>query len=125
MNTEEDLYDNIKSQDQDLIDEFENYLIAKDYSKKTVNHYVRDAYSFLEYVIEGTDTKECPVDHIQAITEISWYLNRLIYKFQESSYSVKDQARAIKKFYSWLCDEGKISNEQLEKVKEQIKSILM
>lgn len=113
--------DEIMEDNELLVLAFEKYLEEKGYSKKTIRLYTGHAHAYINYIIDGTDEFSTykQLSAIDGVRHISWYLQRLEYKFLMSEYTIKENARGIKSFYKWMHSTHQITDEEYEIVKRQ------
>ena len=128
---DDDNMDEISHENESLIKEFEAYLIAEGYAKKTIRLYTHHAKAYIDYIIDGTDglmddnDEGTPLRAVDGVRHISWYLQRLRNKFGLSKGAVEEEARGIKRFYSWMKEMGRIDDAAFATVGEQIEDALL
>ena len=93
----------------ELLNDFEKYLkIEKGASKYTVDNYINDVFSFLDFM----NNNRIKVSDIK-YNDVRNYLSYL-YAKKLSKSSVSRILSALRTFFKWLIREGKINNNPLE-----------
>lgn len=109
-----------KERNSQLLEQFTNWLKAKQLTQKTINNHLTnvDFYinEFLLYEDPITKAKE-------GITSVDMYFGYWFIKkaMWANASSIKSNAASLKKFYSFFLEQGLISAEDLADLKETIK----
>ncbi len=109
-----------RERNSQLLEQFATWLKAKQLTQKTINNHLTnvDFYinEFLLYEYPITEASE-------GITSVDMYFGYWFIKkaMWASASSIKSNAASLKKFYSFLLEQGLISAEDLADLKETIK----
>ena len=90
-------------QDQDLIKKFEDFLyVIKNYSKHTINGYVKDVIDFSEYLKKNKLASS--LTYIKRSRTCSYYVSELVKKGYEAK-SINRKISSLRTFYNFLLKE--------------------
>ena len=106
-------------QDQDLVKKFEDYLfVIKNYSKYTVNGYVKDVWDFSRYLRENKLASG--LTGIRRSRTCSFYVSELVSKGYEAK-SINRKISSLRTFYNYLLKEGIVEFNYFKEV-ENVKT---
>ncbi|MBE8168751.1 MAG: recombinase [Shewanella sp.] len=116
--TEQQL-ENLKEENDSLLKEFEEWLLATGLKQTTVNTHVSNVEFFVNDYLLAYDGVR-PEDGIDEISYFmgSWFIRKALWA---SIGSLKSNAASFKKFYTFLYEKGLIGSEDLETLKQTIK----
>lgn len=107
------------AKNQELLDAFQAHLESKSLKPKTVKSHVDNIAFFAnDYLLRDEIT---PVE--KGASEIGWFLGDFFIRKTTwaSKSSIKENIASFKKFYTFLNEQGKVSNEELNEMKTIIK----
>ena len=101
-----------------LLDDFESWLLKKDLNKKTVYKHV----SNIDFYINKFLLYDDAINAKDGACEIGMFLGYwFIRKAMWSSLAqIKSNAASLKKFYTFMHENGKVMKEDLDELKERI-----
>ena len=106
-------------QDQDLIKKFEDYLyVIKNYSKYTVDGYVKDVNDFSKYLRENKLASS--LKDIKRSRTCSYYVSELVKKGYQAK-SINRKISSLRTFYNFLLKEGIVDINHFKEV-ENVKT---
>ncbi len=109
----------IRTENQELLDEFGNWLQKTNLTEKTIGKHIDNVDFYInEFLLyeDATDAKD-------GALEIGFFLGYWFIKkaMWASKASIKSNAASLKKFYTFLHKRGDIKKEDLDSLKETIK----
>ncbi len=110
----------IKKINYDLLNEFENWLKTKKLRDKTINGHIDN----IDFYINEFLLYESAIEAKDGASEIGiflgyWFIKKAMWS---SPAHIKGNAASLKKFYTFLYEKGQISREDLDDLKERIKT---
>ncbi|MFT8322784.1 MAG: tyrosine-type recombinase/integrase [Bacillus sp. (in: firmicutes)] len=87
---------------EEVLTIFATHMDNKDYSKFTIDNYIRDIYFFLDYITRKKQQK-VPLEEVKKIT-LTLFMNELKTKRANSAESRNRRLTAIRSFYKCLID---------------------
>ncbi len=109
----------IRKENEKLISEFGKWLSDKNLSSKTVEKHTTNVAFYINEFLLYEDAVEAKdgVDRIGMFLGY-WFIRKAMWA---SKTSIKENATSLKKFYQFMCEQGKISEEDFSILKESIK----
>lgn len=117
----DDYCERIRTENQELLDEFENWLREAKGLKgeKTIRTHIDN----VDFYINTCLLYEEPQEVKEGVSGISyflgyWFIRKALWSSKES---IKSNATSLKKFYTFLYERGDVKEEALEQLKVSIK----
>ncbi|BBO83768.1 hypothetical protein DSCO28_43340 [Desulfosarcina ovata subsp. sediminis] len=109
----------IRKENDNILNEFKEYLIQKGLKLKTVNNHV----SNVDFYINEFLLYEDAIKAKDGVDEIGMFLGYWFIKkaMWSSPAQIKSNAASLKKFYTFMNEKGRIKREDLDCLKERIK----
>ena len=109
----------IRQQNDVLLEQFALWLSKSGLSEKTVLKHVDNvAFYINDYLLRDEPTQpEDGVDHIGWFLG-EWFIRKALWA---SKTTVKGNAASFKKFYGFMLEQGRIDDEALDELKQEIK----
>ena len=109
----------IRSSNEDLLDEFKKWLQDSGLVSKTIKKHIENIDFYInEYLLyEDATNPEDGIDEIGMFLGY-WFIKKAMWA---SAASITSNAASLKKFYTYLHEQGKVSGEDLGFLKERIK----
>lgn len=109
----------IRKENEKLISDFEKWLSAKALSSKTIEKHA----SNVDFYVNEFLLYEDAVEAKDGANEIGMFLGYWFIKkaMWANTTAIKENAASLKKFYHFMCEHGKISEEDFSALKESIK----
>jgi site-specific recombinase XerD len=109
----------IKKENKKILADFEKWLYDKGLSKKTINQH----RSNVDFYINDFLLYEDAIEAANGASDIGaflgyWFIRKAMWASQTA---IKENAASLKKFYQFMLEAGKISNQALEELKLTIK----
>ena len=109
----------IKKENANLLKQFDQWLSGKKLAEKTVRRHVQNA----EFYINTFLLYEEAIPANEGASQISmflgyWFIRKAMWA---SPGAIRENAASMKKFYTFLQEQGKISVEALQDLKETVK----
>lgn len=109
----------IRKQNEQLLVEFQQYLIDKQLSTKTINKHVPN----VDFYINQFLLHDVLVEAKEGVPFISeflgyWFIEKALWS---SVAQINENATSLKKFYTFLYERGDIDKETLDELKDTIK----
>ena len=109
----------IKTENRKLLDQFSQWLSGKRLAEKTVRRHVENADFYLNHYLlyeDATPAKE-GADRVSMFLGY-WFIRKAMWA---SPSSIRQNATSLKKFYTFMQEQGEVSAEALQDLKETIK----
>jgi intergrase/recombinase len=109
----------IRTANEKLLVEFENWLKSTGLSKKTISNHLSNIDFYINDYLLYEDAIEAK-DGIQGVSMFLgyWFIRKVLWASQTS---IKSNAASLKKFYFFLLEKGLIKKEDLNELEETIK----
>ncbi len=109
----------IREENEKLLDDFIVWLAEKNLTQKTINKHVSNVDFYINEFLLYEDALEAA----DGINEIGYFLGYWFIKkaLWASKSQIKSNATSLKKFYQFMLEKGKISQEDYDDLKETIK----
>lgn len=109
----------ISQENAKLLDEFADSLAAKGLSEGTINKHRQNMDFYLNHFLlyEDVERPEAGV-HMAGMFMGYWFIRKAMWA---SRASIKSNAASLKKFYTFMVAEGKVTQEELDDLKMEIK----
>lgn len=109
----------IREENEKLLDDFIVWLAEKNLTQKTINKHVSNVDFYINEFLLYEDALEAA----DGINEIGYFLGYWFIKkaLWASKSHIKSNATSLKKFYQFMLEKGKISQEDYDDLKETIK----
>ena len=109
----------IREYNKGLLVEFEAWLNSAGLSKKTISDHLSNIDFYINEYLLYDDATEAK-DGIQGISMFLgyWFIKKALWASQAS---IKSNAASLKKFYTFLLEQGSIEKEDLRELEETIK----
>ncbi len=109
----------IREENERLLDDFAQWLGEKNLTQKTIDKHVFN----IEFYINEFLMHEEAIDAADGIGEIGhflgfWFIKKALWS---SKTHIKSNATSLKKFYQFMLEKGKITEEAYQELKETIK----
>lgn len=109
----------IREQNEQLLDEFQQYLIDKQLSVKTINKHTDN----IDFYINGFLLYDEVLEAKQGARAIGhflgyWFIRKAMWS---SVAQINENATSLKKFYTFMYERGDIDKETLDELKDTIK----
>lgn len=109
----------IRAENKKLIDQFATWLEASNLSKKTIDNHCRNIDFYVNDFLLYEDAVEAP----EGVYEVEmflgyWFIKKAMWASQSS---IKGNAVSLKKFYTFMCEQGLVEQDALIDLKTQIK----
>jgi len=109
----------IKKDNVRLLEQFDQWLSGKGLAEKTVRRHVENAESYINDFLLYEDA----IPAKEGASRISmflgyWFIRKAMWA---SPSAIRENATSLKKFYTYMQEQGKISAEALQDLKETIK----
>jgi hypothetical protein len=109
----------IRKENELLLDDFESWLLKKDLKEKTVDKHV----SNIDFYINEFLLYEDAIKAKDGAYEIGmflgyWFIRKAMWS---SPVQIKSNAASLKKFYTFMHENGKVMKKDLDELKERIK----
>ncbi|MBM9614237.1 plasmid pRiA4b ORF-3 family protein [Desulfobulbus rhabdoformis] len=112
--------DVLRKKNAPLLQQFEGYLAAKSLSRKTINKHVSNIDFYINEFLLYEESIEPPagVEHVSSFLGF-WFIRKALWA---SVASIKENITSLKHFYTFMESVGNVSQEDLDFMKEEIKS---
>jgi site-specific recombinase XerD len=109
----------IRNENKKLLAAFETWLSAKGLSQKTIKKHTSNVDFYINIFLLYEDAIEAK-DGAERIDSFLgyWFTKKAMWA---SKAAIKENAASLKKFYQYLYEEGKVSEEAFSALKESIK----
>ena len=109
----------IRKENDNILDEFKEYLIQKGLKLKTANSHVSNVDFYInEFLLYEDATKaKDGIDKIGMFLGY-WFIKKATWS---SPAQIKSNAASLKKFYTFMNEKGRVKKEDLDDLKERIK----
>ena len=109
----------IRKENEALLSAFETWLSSKNLTGKTIDRHM----SNVEFYINDFLLYEDAIKATDGMDEIGMFLGYWFIKkaMWSNKAAIKENAVSLKKFYQYLCEDGKITKDSLQDMKERIK----
>ncbi len=112
----------IRAENQQLLSEFVSWLTAAGLSSTTVDRHRSNVEFYINKFLLYEDATRPPA----GVEEISmflgyWFIRKALWA---SESSIKSNSTSLKKFYTFMCERGAVSDEALQNLKARIKEDL-
>jgi len=102
-----------------LLDEFGDWLAAKGLSDKTVDRHCQNAAFYVDEFLLYEDAEEPETGVLRVGMFLGyWFIRKAMWA---SRASIKANAASLKKFYTFMAEKGKVSQDDLDELKVEIK----
>lgn len=115
----DDEYGDTEQYNDELLSEFEDWLVGKGLTQKTVNKHLSNISFFInDYLLYYED-----VEAKDGIPEVGMFLGYWFIKkaMWSSPATIKENAASLKKFYQFMLEKGEITKDDFSELKEIIK----
>lgn len=111
--------DKVREANSKLLDEFKDYLVSKSLSPKTIKRHV----SNMEFYANGYLLRYDVIPVEEGALVIGGFLGDYFIRNTcwGSRNTIKENIGSFKKFYTYLCETGRVSKDELNQMKEIIK----
>ena len=105
----------IRQENAKLLDEFADWLAAKGLARKTISRHCDNLDFYLDQFLlyEDAETAEDGI-HMAGMFLGYWFIRKAMWASQAS---IKANAASLKKFYTFMQQQGKVSREDLDALK--------
>ena len=109
----------IRAENEKLLEEFAGWLSAKGLGDTTVHRHCKNVEFYLNYFLLYEDAEEA-AEGVSSVSMFlgSWFIRKAMWA---SRAAIKSNATSLKKFYTFMHEKGKVSTEQLDDLKRDIK----
>lgn len=109
----------IRESNEQLLADFGNWLRRSNLTEKTIGRHVENVDFYINEYLLYDDATE-PQKGIFSVSMFLgyWFIRKAMWA---SKASIKSNAASLKKFYAYLCEQGLVSKEDLDELKETIK----
>ena len=109
----------IRAENEKLIDQFATWLKASNLSKKTIDNHCQN----IDFYVNDFLLYEDAVEAQDGVYDVSmflgyWFIKKAMWASQSS---IKGNAASLKKFYTFMCEQGLVEQDALTALKTQIK----
>ena len=109
----------IKKDNEKLLEQFDQWLSGKGLAEKTVRRHVGNA----EFYINSFLLYEDAIAAKEGASQVSmflgyWFIRKAMWA---SPNAIRENAASLKKFYTFMQEQGKVSAEALQDLKETVK----
>jgi intergrase/recombinase len=109
----------IRTANQKLLTDFESWLKLSGLSEKTLKNHILNIDFYINEYLLYEDAVEAK-DGVDSVSDFLgyWFIKKAMWS---SKSSIKSTATSLKKFYSFLLEQGLIEPDDLKELKETIK----
>ena len=109
----------IKKDNAKLLEQFDQWLSGKGLAQKTVQRHVENADFYINTFLLSEDAIPAKdgASHISMFLGY-WFIRKAMWA---SPSAIRENAASLKKFYTFMQEQGKVSAEALQDLKETIK----
>ena len=109
----------IRKENETLLSDFETWLSSKKFVRKTIDRHL----SNVDFYINEFLLYEDAIKAADGMDEIGlflgyWFIKKAMWS---NTAAIKENAASLKKFYQYLYEDGKITKDSLQEMKERIK----
>jgi len=109
----------IRKENEALLSAFETWLSSKNLTEKTIDRHM----SNIDFYINNFLLYEDAIEAADGTDEIGMFLGYWFIKkaMWSNKAAIKENAASLKKFYQYLYEDGKVTKDSLQGMKESIK----
>jgi hypothetical protein len=109
----------IRTENQELLDEFENWLQEAKLTEKTIRNHVNNVDFYINTFLLYEDAEEAKEGAYRIGFFLGyWFIKKAMWA---SKASIKSNAASLKKFYTFLYKRGDVEKEALDRLQARIK----
>ena len=111
--------DRIRQGNKHLLNDFEKWLSENNLSNKTIKKHISNVDFYINEFLLYEDAIEA-ADGVGSIGMFLgyWFIRKAMWA---SKTAIKESAASLRKFYQFMLERGRISEESLERLRERIK----
>ena len=109
----------IRTENEKLLEEFAEWLSAKGLASKTIREHCENIDFYVNHFLLYEEALEPPEGVSYADMFLGyWFIRKAMWA---SKWSIKSNGASLKKFYTFMHEKGKVTKEELDELKRDIK----
>lgn len=111
--------ESIRQENEKLLDEFADSLVAEGLSEATIRKHCANMDLYVNHFLLYEDAEKAEAGvHMAGMFLGYWFIRKAMWA---SQWSIRSNAASLKKFYSFMVAKGEVKQEELDYLKTQIK----